>query len=107
MDPIKRTVSVCGGLVCGQGELGVGRMQYRVYSVGARHELTFQVREDEMETIRIASSDGNVDVDLPTGRITADAGISALAEYLTLAFAVGVMFVNMRKHSVTLAPVTI
>jgi len=78
-----------------------GRMRYRVYLVGARHECTFDVREDEMQTVRMTSSDGSVEVDLPTGRITVDASVAPLAEYLTLAFAVGITFVNMRKHSFT------
>jgi len=79
-------------------------MQYRVYLVGAQHECTFDVREDEMQTIKMTSSDGSIEVDLPTGRITVDANIRPLAEYLTLTFAVGIMFVNMRKRSFT--PVT-
>ena len=60
---------------------------------------TFEVREDEMQTIKMTSSDGCIEVDLPTGRITVDASVKPLAEYLTLTFAIGVIFVTMRKPS--------
>jgi len=84
-------------------------MQYSVYFVDTfnqsiNQECTFEVREDEMQSIRMALSEGSIEVDLPTGRITVDANVRPLAEYMTLAFAVGIIFVNMRKHPFT--PVT-
>jgi len=61
------------------------------------------VREDEMQTIRMMTSSdaaiAAVEVDLPTGRLSVDANVKPLAEYLTLAFVVGVLFVTMRKPS--------
>ena len=72
-------------------------MQYRVYFTNTCQMCTFDVQEDEMQTIKMTCSDGSIQVDLPTGRITVDANIKHLAEYLTLTFAVGVLFVTMRK----------
>ena len=83
-----------------QGEFGCSRIRYRVYFVNTRQTCTFEADEAEMQTIKMTScSEGSVQVDLPTGRLTVDANVRPLAEYLTLAFAVGVMFVNMQKPS--------
>jgi len=82
-------------------------MQYRVYFINTGQCCTFDVREDEMQTIKMTSSDGTVEVDLPTGRLTVDASVTSLAEYLALTFAVGIIFVTMQKPSYTLVMATI
>jgi len=84
-------------VVCHVGEVSGGRILYRVYFINTRQVCTFEVREDEMESIKMKSSDGTVQVDLPTGRITVDANIRPVSEYLTLTFAIGLLFVTMRK----------
>lgn len=81
------------------GEIGSSRLQYRVYFIKSRQLCTFEVREDEMQTITMKTSDGCVQVDLPTGRLTVDASVRPLAEYLALTFAIGVIFVTMHKPS--------
>jgi len=89
------------------GEIGCSRMQYRVYFINSGQFCTFDVREDEMQTIRMTSSEGAVEVDLPTGRLTIDASVTPLAEYLALTFAVGIAFVTMQKPSYMLVMATI
>ena len=90
------------------GEVGCSRLEYRVYLVATGQLCTFVVREDEMQTIRMMTSGDAcvVEVDLPTGRLTVDANVKPLAEYLTLAFAVGVLLVTMRKPSYLLVMAT-
>jgi len=85
--------------------MGCSRIQYRVYFINTRQVCTFEVREDEMQTIKLTSSEGSVEVDLPTGRITVDANVKPLAEYLTLTFAIGIIFVTMQKPSYKLVMV--
>ena len=53
----------------------------------------FDVSNDEMTSLRV----GDVTIDLPTGRCTVDAACDALAEHVTWAFAVGVLFVTSQK----------
>lgn len=89
------------------GELGCSRLRCRIYFINTRQVFTFDVREDEMQTIKMASSDGSTEVDLPTGRITVDASVKPLAEYLALTFAIGVIFVTMRKPSYMLVTLPI
>ena len=92
--------------VSNAGEIGCSRIQYRVYFINSHQLCAFDVQEDEMQTIRMTSSEGSLEVDLPTGRLTIDANVKPLAEYLTLAFAIGVLFVTMRKPSYTLVMTT-
>lgn len=64
----------------------------------SRHEYKFEVREDEMQTIRVSTPDGSLEIDLPTGRLTVDQSIGpSLPEYLTLAFVIGLLFVTIQK----------
>lgn len=79
------------------GEFGCSKLQYRVYLMSSRQVCTFDVGEDEMQSIKMTSNDGSIQVDLPTGRVTVDASVQPLAEYLTLTFAIGIMFVTMQK----------
>ena len=76
-----------------------GKVVFHCYLTRNRQLFQFEVRDDEMNTIRVTSSDGSFEVDLPTGRITVDANIGPLAEYLTLAFAVGVLYVTVHNKN--------
>ena len=102
IDDYSVTDNVVSSAACCLGEIGCSRMRYRVYFINTRQVCTFEVREDEMQTIKMTSSDGSIEVDLPTGRLTVDASIKPIADYLTLTFAIGVSFVTMRKPSYTL-----
>ncbi len=55
--------------------------------------LDFDIREDELQTIRFA----DVRIDLPTGRVYVDSRCDSVAEFVTLAFTVGSLFVTCQK----------
>jgi hypothetical protein len=57
-----------------------------------------------MQTIKLSSTEGSFAVDLPTGRMTIDACVEPLAEYIALAFTVGILFVAIQKTSFQLEP---
>jgi len=70
-----------------------------LYLSSSRQTIKFEVRDDEMSSVRVTTLDGSVEVDLPTGRLAVDANVVPLPEYLTLAFVVGVLFVTIQKSS--------
>jgi hypothetical protein len=76
-----------------------GKVVFQLYLISSRQTFHFEFRDDEMQTFKVTSSDGSFEVDLPTGRMTMDASIVPLPEYLTLAFAVGVMYVTIHKKN--------
>jgi hypothetical protein len=89
------------------GTGGEGSVVYRLYLPGLQHTVKFEIQEDEMQSFQVTTPDGHMEVDLPTGRLTVDSGITPLPEHLALAFAIGVMFVTIQKSSVLQVSVSI
>ena len=86
------TVSVSVG-----GSGGEGKVLCRVYLCESRQLFKFEVRDDEMHSVRMTTPDGSIEVDLPTGRFTVDARVQPLPEYITLSFVVGLLYVTIQK----------
>lgn len=72
----------------------------RVHFLQTKTHATYTIRDDELQNITC----GQVSIDMPTGKLTVQAECEELAEYLTLAFSVGMLFVTCQRRSMSAMP---